>query len=368
VIKRLVIYFLIFQACLLLQSSKNDTVKESAMPTYGKLDISSVQKITCKSEVNGDGIITKVLDLSADSRGNIFVLEIKSKGVLRFSSQGEFVGYIGRSGQGPGEFNAPWALYVSNSDFLYVFDFGDKKISCFNEQGGYLDKKAISQSVNIRGGFIVDNEGDVAFFTEDFFGKKCSDILQLFNFGGERTEEIARFADDDRVRIESRGSRMAANWYSKRIFVCSHGDSLIFGNSLDPNIYMWNKKTRKQKVVAVIPIKKEPMNSQEIEFLEGIFKRNPQDLVLPPYKPFYKRVLTDEKGRIYVVRLKSILDQDKTVWIDIFDRNGKYLYLAKNSSEPWQIGNGMFISVGRDVDENQIVIIDKIKGYDSWKY
>jgi hypothetical protein len=65
VIKRLVIYFLIFQACLLLQSSKNDTVKESAMPTYGKLDISSVQKITCKSEVNGDVIITKVLDLSS---------------------------------------------------------------------------------------------------------------------------------------------------------------------------------------------------------------------------------------------------------------------------------------------------------------
>lgn len=49
----------------------------------------------------------------------------------------------------------------------------------------------------------------------------------------------------------------------------------------------------------------------------------------PKYKAFYTRLLTDDKGRIYVLKMKSNLNEDKDDIFDLFSQEGFYLYSVK---------------------------------------
>ncbi|MGH7503238.1 MAG: 6-bladed beta-propeller [Longimicrobiales bacterium] len=59
------------------------------------------------------------------SDGRFLVFQ-RSPYVLVYDSVGRYVGHIGRQGEGPGEFKAPWSLAVDASDSIWVAEFGGK--------------------------------------------------------------------------------------------------------------------------------------------------------------------------------------------------------------------------------------------------
>ncbi len=68
------------------------------------------------------------IDVATDTSGRVFVLDVQNRTVKIFGSAGEYIGSVGRSGQGPGEFATPTALEVLPDGRLIVSDRGRIKV------------------------------------------------------------------------------------------------------------------------------------------------------------------------------------------------------------------------------------------------
>ena len=86
---------------------------------------------------------TGILPLAS---GEILVSELGNKRVQMFSADGEFVQAIGRTGQGPGEFQAPFGLFEAGDGFG-VIDIQNRRISLFSGDGDFLADHAMGFSM-----------------------------------------------------------------------------------------------------------------------------------------------------------------------------------------------------------------------------
>lgn len=79
--------------------------------------------------------------------------------------------------------------------------------------------------------------------------------------------------------------------------------------------------------------------------------------LFPPHRPYFSDILSDEEGRIYIVKTKSLLDKSSKTEIDIFSSNGHYLYGTAVPFKPRAFSKESFYSI--EQDENQLRMIKK---------
>jgi hypothetical protein len=78
-------------------------------------------------------------DLVVDSRGTIHVLDALSCTIKSFSPRGEYLGEIGKKGQGTGTITYPTGLGIDRNDTIYVTDRGPRsRIDIFDRTGRFL--------------------------------------------------------------------------------------------------------------------------------------------------------------------------------------------------------------------------------------
>ena len=63
-----------------------------------------------------------VTSVAADAEGRVYVADRLGSSVRAFSSSGDFLGWIGREGDGPGEFQWPNDILVTPEATLYIRD------------------------------------------------------------------------------------------------------------------------------------------------------------------------------------------------------------------------------------------------------
>jgi hypothetical protein len=120
--------------------------------------------------------------VAQDKYGNIFISDIKGHHILKFDAQSNFIKYIGRRGQGPGEFYSPNEVFITKDDKLVVSEAGNMRVQYFDLNGQYirsfkLFKGYLSWTINEKGEIyaiprladknsplieVLDNEGKIA--------------------------------------------------------------------------------------------------------------------------------------------------------------------------------------------------------------
>lgn len=91
-------------------------------------------------EAAGDTMLLGgVYQVSADSEGEVYVVESSFNGIHVLSAVGDHITSIGRSGAGPGEFQNPPQIHVGPSDTLYAFDFWPRRLSVFSPESHELE-------------------------------------------------------------------------------------------------------------------------------------------------------------------------------------------------------------------------------------
>lgn len=86
-------------------------------------------------EAAGDTMLFgAVIQVSADSEGQVYVVESPFNGIHVFSAIGDHITSIGRLGAGPGEFQSAPQMHVGPSDTLYAFDFWPRRLSVFSPE------------------------------------------------------------------------------------------------------------------------------------------------------------------------------------------------------------------------------------------
>jgi DNA-binding beta-propeller fold protein YncE len=100
-----------------------------------KVDVNGVVRDRKRGPING---FDRPYDLVKGLGGRMYLSEYRGGRVSILSPQGDWLGYIGSKGLGPGMFVGPQNMTVDEDGYLYVVDYGNQRISKFDPDGVFV--------------------------------------------------------------------------------------------------------------------------------------------------------------------------------------------------------------------------------------
>jgi hypothetical protein len=321
--------------------------------------------------------------LAVDTEGNILILDRGNFRIQKFDRNGKYLQSIGRQGQGPGEFERPSILYLDTDNNIYVGDSGGK-VHIFNKGGEFKNTITLIEFTRpITQEFSITKEGNLIAQTLSR-GKRKSDMpmdydsffnIDLINPDGTTIKTVASFRWEKSGMIKmERGFLGTNNLCTPRLCLCPINEDLaIYGYSSDYNLFAINAKGETLYIIkkdessqAVTKAEKDKVIDRK---MEGQKKRErgikisrskyASALKFPKHKPFYERIIKDDKDRIYVRKFKFPFNQGDSADFDMFNKDGYYLYKAKISARFPMIRYGFIYTTEYDQDTGY----SKIKRY-----
>ncbi len=101
--------------------------------------------------------------VTADSKGDVWVLDQKSSHVEKFDPQGEYVSQFGYESSSVGGFKQPDSIAIDSKGNLWIADTGNNRIEEFTEGGSYLRKAGTEGTGTLKApqGIAVDASNNV---------------------------------------------------------------------------------------------------------------------------------------------------------------------------------------------------------------
>lgn len=347
-------------------------IKNPLESLYGKLKFDLVEDLVLGNESDENYLFYQVWDIKIDDQGHIYVLDAGAHNIKKYNRQGKYLQTIGRQGQGPGEFERPFTLNFDKNGNIYVIQM--RKVQVFDRNGVYI--KSIPLSFFVMD-FTPDVEGNI-IVTAHVRTESIQNMGVLII--GPEGEIIKKIAEFPGIPIHGTGTTVSHD-YSPYVRFSAIGDKgIIYGYNLEYRLYCadWSGEN-----ILVIE-KNEPQHNvsrrEKNKIIDTIRKNTeraelgwPKDVIekmanVPQYRPFFNGLLVDDKGRIYIKKLKSVLDDSKALDYDIFGSDGYYLYSAQLPFAPLFIKNGyMYHTIFSEESGEVKVIRSAIKNWEDIK-
>jgi hypothetical protein len=88
-------------------------------------------------------------------------------------------------------------------------------------------------------------------------------------------------------------------------------------------------------------------------------------MVFPDNRPYFAKILADNRGRIYILKLKPVLETNSIARADVFSRDGIFLYRLTIPVRPSLIKAGFLYEMREDKQAGEFQIIKhRIKNWD----
>jgi hypothetical protein len=328
-------------------------VRNPLEPYYGELSIELEDDLAIGNDEGPNYQFYNVTGIALDSMENIYVLDSGNHRIQKFDKDGRYLLTIGREGEGPGEFVSLSGIFIDSQDTIYLSD--RRRIQIFDSDGIY--KESITFDTNIND-FFLDVEGHIYTFIMQNDEEGSKKYLVKYDRNGKIVDRIAEFSDVQAVQSRD-GSGMTMSFkayhqynYWPYLFPVSDKEYVY----TYPSDYTITVMSYKGDVGAKIEKNEppHPISQAEKDFIinriEEAFERRgrkpPRDLVeascqFPAHRPFFHGMTTDDTGRIYIRIARSVLDESDQVELDIFSKDGYYLYRTILSFYPDIIKNGL---------------------------
>jgi hypothetical protein len=312
--------------------------------------------------------------MAVDKQGDIYVVDDGNTRIQVFDKEGKYLRTIGRRGQGPGEFRSPQNVFVNNQNGeIYVPDF--RSIKVFASNGDYLRTiplESYNRSYCISSGGAIIGEVDKLTFDENNIIKtrKFFASLRFINSNDGSETTIASYPDQRSKIIEGRIGKFS-HGYEHIFHMCAIGpQTFVYGFSSD---YELNIIDSTGKILFKIQKESSPLSisNKEKDAVREQYRDSPiknvNNIPFPKHKPYYGYILADGDW-IFVMQYKSPQDQ-REVWpVDVFDKQGYYLYKSTFSVRPKLIKNGfVYLIDSSDESGNIRVKRYKIRNWDQIK-
>ncbi len=344
--------------------SQNFLIRNFKVPLKSTLNLHLIKEIIIEiSQLDTHLFIYLFKDIIIDPYENIFILTNNS--ILKYSPTGKFLHcFMIRLGEGPGELKQ-YPLHFTSDSQGNIFIYDGYKFVKFNTQ--FKFQKNIQ--VAYFGRSYFDNSGYSYGLIRSISNRNKSYlILSKSDDTGKRIRAIAKF--EDKSTQFSKNIRFGKiHFYSPYSYFCLVSDGIIYGFNLEYKLFKYNFDGTLDTIFNV-EAPPSPISSIEKNYIinenNGIKKTENSSNIeyyFPSHRPFFKKILTDEKNRIYVIRRKSVLDKNKGSIIDIFSNNGSYLYRINLPFEPLIIKNGYMYDIETypDTDGDDLYRVRKFK-------
>jgi hypothetical protein len=340
-------------------------IKNPNEPLYGEIEFELEEDLSIGSEEDENYMFYKGVNFNVDSEGNILVLNFANYQIQKYDKDGKYVQSFGSKGQGPGEFEQPQTILFDSQQNIYVQDARD--IDIFDKNGKHIKSTVLSVMFVLSIG--ITKEGNIIGHSQAF-GPKMIEEVVLIDEEGKKIKTIVTYKSDVSF---GKGMDLGSIYSPGLCFYPINEQLAVYGYSSEYKLFVIDSSGN----IAHIIEKDEPpttLSQKEInklldDFAERMKKRNTgpkysrnelkKSSKFPKNVVFFRAFIADNKGRIYVNKFKSRLDEYEGGYYDIFSKEGYYLYRTKISPYPQIIRNGLMYTA----DYNQETGYFKIKRY-----
>lgn len=325
-------------------------------PLYGKIVFDLEEDLSIGRVDNDNYLFYRVRDIEVDNQGNIYVGDMSNFRVQKFNKNGKYIQTIGRQGQGPGEFERPTKIRILEiSGNIYVQD-RSYNIVIFDKQGNYLREIIVKKSIM---DFGLDDDGNIIGVFGTLSGLDYTHSICKVNLMGEIIKNVAEFPNNEDIRRGPVSTIVGSySGLEKNTLISTIDEkNFIFGY---PETYELSVIDKKGQLLFKIR-KDEPLHKFPPEE-RGIRKER----IYGIYQPFFYLILTDTEGRFYVQTNKTWNEDNvKEKHVDIFNKDGYYLYKTTLPKYTYVIKNGYLYAL--KVSDDEIIKRYKIKNWDQIK-
>lgn len=354
--------------------SKNGirVIKNPAEPVFGQLALNLTLDLSLGSEEGENYLFYRIEDIGVDNRGNIYVLDAGNYRIQKYASDGKHLQTIGRKGQGPGEFDTPYGMFVNEEGGIYIHD--GMRVKVFDRDGTYLREIVLESFTH---DISADRDGNIWGIGRLPSEKGRTRSIVELNQAGKLEKIIADFPPPE-VAIRSEGGRgvmffIDHEYVQELYYIPIDTQSTLYAHSSEYGLHCLDMRGETELIIE----KDESPSSISQREKDAIYethsdfeKRWPKDVVrdairFPPHRPFFSKILADDKGRIYVQRVRSVLDRRTEIDFDIFSKDGYYLYQVSLPFSPDIIKNGYLYEIHPE-EETEGIRINRY-AVDNWQ-
>ena len=295
--------------------------------------------------------------LSVDGEGNLYIADFGNGRVQMFDKNGKFIRQIGRKGQGPGEYSFPSRVLFDLEGNPCVW--ASRDMICFGKDGFFKKKVQIKTFLNSS---IFGPKGTIVGTTQPGRGPDGPKYtLMQLDAEGAPLRTIAEY----RGEFKKSQTAIIIHAYSNRIaFESLTADSFVYGFSQDYRLHVADAEgkttlviTSDEKPISITGKEKTETKENGVYAWIGTNDKTLNDDAFPGHRPYFGRIFTDDAGRIYIVRTGSILEKDAPARIDVFSKDGYFLYKLSWRTFPAVIRAGYFYQVREDKETNEYQIV-----------
>ncbi|MCX8159724.1 MAG: 6-bladed beta-propeller [Candidatus Saccharicenans sp.] len=337
-------------------------VNNPVQPVFGLLNLELEEELSIGGENRPETLLGSIVSLAVDGEGNIYLGQMKPPALQLFNPAGKYLKTIGGFGQGPGEYQSPRALYIGpDGGTLYLRD-DIFKILVYRLDGTYLREINLSRYCY---DFLVDSQG---FFwgimsIHDENGQFKS--LEKIGPDGKSLFQVVKKPYELYTRTQGQSVMSISTGYEYDLMMTPlDKDSLVFGYSKEYELTVMSFDGQAHLIIKNQQ-KARPIPREELVEIGKYLNISEQ--------PFFYRLLTDDLGRIWVLRDypgargKSGLNPKE---YDVYSRDGYYLY---RTSLPFGrrllIRNGQLWATYTDEEKGLIMVKRlRIKNWDKIRY
>jgi len=306
---------------------------------YGEIKFELEEDLSIGSEEDENYLFYRAGNIAVDKEGNIYVSDGGNHRIQKFDSDGNYLQTIGRKGQGPGEFESPANLFLDFEGNIHVLD-SLRKIVKFNPEGEFLKNINLQSFVT---DFCVDTESNI--IAQIHFSNKDERKRAIVKIGkgGKIVKNIAEYSDIKPAVRKSSGGGVSAftvfhDYTPDLCFSYIENTRFCYGFSPDYKIDIVDSNgdilmniQKEEPLISISRKEKEFIINRLIENMSDRGRKWPKGVLeeacnFPKSRPFYKGMIVDDRQRIYVWKVKSVLEKSEEEEFDLFSREGFYLY------------------------------------------
>ena len=316
-------------------------------------------------EIGRDNLMFfSITSVYEDRDSNIYLLDQIACKVYKFSPDGKLLLFFGSKGQGPGDFERPHDIYVTDTGRIIVCE-ERSFISFFDKYGKFMKR------LNVQKGLAL------AYMNDDLYygwvwGKENREQILIDSQSNTAASFFSVAKDATSISLPDESGRLVLFNYSEKeytpfLLFNRYRDRSAIGVGNHYEILILNKKG---KVISRIKrdIKPQRINSREKKYfikklgemenwsrqiIEKIEKK------IPKVKTYYDKILISEK-HLFVFRIKNdATDEDSPFPIDVYSLEGEFLGTSQIPSKPVLISDKfMYVS---ETDENDNLTLVKFR-------
>ncbi len=311
--------FLVFSSSPQTEDIKTKIV--NGVPTvYNPKVPASLQQIVLKEDIvigggneTGKYALSDIRSVQVDEEENIYVLDLKDIRVKVFDKTGKGIRIFGKKGQGYGELQLPYRMYLISGKELMFYDISNRRISYFSLDGECL--REISTRNQMFDRTITDSKGYIIgyFFIPGEmyrhelkkFDPKLNSVMTLATIEEKRTPYVIEMLD------------------TTLQFRLMENDNIVWSHPSTYELYIVSPegKTLRKIVRAYDSVR--ITEEERKEMIESRTVPPEYKIKLPEfYNPLYY-FLCDEEDRIYVRTYER--DGKGGFYYDVFDSEGRYI-------------------------------------------